>query len=209
MSAEFKKPSFTVTVGSSFWSVVDTKTSTTITYKPKVTEIPIIKTLGISPTTSELKVFASGIVYDHISLISGAEITLDAVALPTALVSELLGEESDGGAFVSRSNDIGKEFAFGYWSENSDGSYVYYWHPLCKLVAGEQSLETKTDEITEPSREYTITVLPFTQIWKFRYDTAEAIIAGNTPLTREEFFAKPILNISELPAETPIVVVAP
>ncbi len=196
---KYLKPAYEVTIGSSFWDIITSRTDTDINYKDEVLEIPIIKTLGLARTQSEAKVHASGITYDYLSQTTGAEITLGAVALPEGLMNELEGTKIEGGWAFNKTNDIGKEFAFGYWGENSDGSFMYYWHPVCKLVPADESHETKKDEIPEPSREFKIVIIPYNGLWRVKYSTKLAEEASETPLSIDDFFAKPIYKETELP----------
>jgi len=195
----YLKPAFEVTIGSSFWDIIKSRTNTAINYNDEVLEIPIIKTLGLARTKSELKVHASGIIYEYLSQTTGAEITLGAVALPEDLVDELEGTTVNGGYTFNKTGDMSKEFAFGYWGENSDGTYMYYWHPVCKLVPADESHETKKDDIPEPSKEFKIIIIPYNGLWRVKYSTKKAIEAQETVISIDEFFAKPIYNETDLP----------
>lgn len=196
---EYVVPEYEVTVGSSFFNAIQKREKDTITYENKVLEIPIIKELGLTRTMSELEVYASGIVFDYINLTAGAEIALKAVALPPELINMLEGATEKEGFTINKTNDIGREFAFGYWGENSDGSFVYYWHPVCKLVPADEKHKTKTKDIPEPEADYKIKIIPYNGIWRVKYSTKAAEAEGLTPLTKEDFFAKPIYSEAQLP----------
>ena len=197
------RPTFEVSVGAGFFCIIENKTGTTINYQPTVTRLDVIRTLGITPVTSEQEIWASGILFESITQATGANIALTAVALPAKLLNELSGADQQKGFAFSRANDIEKEFAFGYWGENRDGSLVFYWHPVCKLVPGEETKNTRSDTPPDPQKNYTIRVIPFGMedggIWRARYDQQEAAAEGITPLTIDEFFERVIYREDQIP----------
>ena len=196
---EYIMPEYEVTVGSSFFNAIKERTKDTITYEGKVKELPVIKELGLTRTMSELEIFASGITFDYINQTAGAEIALKAVVLPPELINMLEGAQEKDGFTISRTNDIGREFAFGYWGEYSDKSLVYYWHPVCKLVPADEKHATRTKDIPDPEADYKIKIIPFNGIWRVKYSTKKAKDEGLDVLTKDDFFAKPIYNENDLP----------
>ncbi|MCL1999132.1 MAG: hypothetical protein FWG65_10240 [Turicibacter sp.] len=203
---EYVVPEYEVTIGSSFWAVIRKRERDMIEYAP-VIEIPIIKELGLARTMAEVEIYASGIIFDYLNRTSGAEISLKAVALPTDLLIDLEGETDADGFVISKTTNVAKEFAFGYWSENSDGSYVYFWHPVCKLVPADENRRTRTNNIPEPDAAYKIKIMPFNDIWRVKYLTNRA---DGAVLSREEFFRTPIFSETNLPvAAVPEIPVVP
>ncbi len=196
---EYVIPEYEVTVGSSFFNAIKKKEKDTITYEDDVLEIPVIKELGLTRTMSELEIYASGIIFDYINQTAGAEIALKAVILPPELINMLEGAKEKEGFTINKTNDIGREFAFGYWGENSDGSFVYYWHPVCKLVPADEKHKTRTKDIPDPEADYKIKIIPYNGVWRVKYSTKAAVAEGLTPLTKDEFFAKPIYSEAQIP----------
>jgi hypothetical protein len=114
----------------------------------------------------------------------------------------LEGSEEKEGFTINTTSDIGREFAFGYWGENSDRSFAYYWHPVCKLVPANERKRTRTKDTPEPEADYGIKIIPFNGVWRVKYSTNSAKEAGLDVLTREQFFAKPIYDKNDLPTPT-------
>ena len=189
------KVTYEVTIGSAYFCLIKDKGRDFINYEKEVTEVNTIKTLGLTRSVAELEIWASGEMYDFIQRTNGADIQLTAVALPTDLKNTLEGVQNQDGITISRTSDVEREFAFGYWSENSDGSHLYFWHPVCKLVPSEESRQTRTSDIPDPERSYTIKIIPFDRYWKYMYSTAEVEALGQTPLTIDEFFQVPVYKI--------------
>ena len=145
---------------------------------------------------------ASGITYDYLSTVTGAEIDLGVIALPDEVLNEAYGATEVGAFTYDKTNDISVNFAFGYYAERRDGSFVYYWHPICMLVHTDEKFTDKGDATVDPNISYKIKVIPTTEgIWRVRYDTAKALTTNN-PLTPAEFFAKAIYDDEDAPEET-------
>jgi len=192
------KPEFEVTIGSAYFCFIESKTNDTITYENEVFEVPTIKTLGVTREVSSLPVWASGDIYKYLNQTAGADIALVAVTLPQDMLAKIEGSTKQGGHTFNRTNDIEREFAFGYWGENYDRSFTYVWHPVCKLIPTEENHATRTQDLTDPQRNYSVKVLPFNNVWRHKYSTKQAIEAGEQPLTKEEFFLLPIYTENQL-----------
>lgn len=195
------KPSYVVTIRESFWNFVKERLGTAKpTYEDEVIKTPIVKSLGLARQQTESKITASGIVYDTLAVTTGAEITLGVVALPADILDPALGSKVKGAFAYDKTSDVGKEFAFGYYLERSNGSKVYYWHPTCKLVPSDDKYEDKKDGNVDPNVEYKIQVIPTPDgLWRVRYDT-EKVAEGTAVLKLEDFFAKPIFDEADEPA---------
>ena len=128
MAIVFQKPSYWVTVRDNFWDFLIAENGAARMYEPDVYRSPVVKSIGLTGTVAEGNIYASGIVYDYTRQVQGAEIALDAVALDHALLDKATGAAVSGGFVYDSSNDISKEFAFGYYLEQRNGEYVYYWH---------------------------------------------------------------------------------
>lgn len=191
----YMTPEYLVTIGNALFCVIKNRTKTEIEYDLPVIEVPIIKELGLSREVNELEINASGGKYASISKTVGADINLKAVVLPPELVQKLQGETEENGLVISKTTDIALEFAFGYWGENSDGSYVCYWHPLCKLVPADESYKTSGKGIPEPEVNYKIKVLPFNDTWRILHRTNNEKVQ----FTREQFFEQPLYNSANAP----------
>ena len=198
MPIEHVKPEYQVTIGSAYFCIIENRDNNVINYRNTVFEVPTIKTQGVTRVVSELEVYASGILFDYINRTAGANINLNAVTLPQFLLNDLEGATEQGGFTFNRTNDLEKEFAYGYWGENSDGSLVYYWHPVCKLIPTEENHQTRTADIPEPQRNYNIKIIPYNGLWRVKYSTSKAIEEGLTPKTIGDFFSTPIYQENQL-----------
>jgi len=203
------KPEFEVTIGSAYFCLIAKKDNQSITYRNKVLEVPTIKTLGLTRTVSELEIYASGILFEYINRTAGANIALNTVALPPELIAEIEGALVKDGFTLSSTNDIEVEFAFGYWGENSDGSFTFYWHPVCKLTPTEENHETRTADIPVPQRGYAVKVIPYNNLWRVKYSTKTDTAAGYIPMKKEEFFIEPIYKENQLPKREEAVITEP
>lgn len=197
------RPTYEVSVGAGFFCVIENREGNTITYEEDVWRMDTIRTLNITPTVNEGQIWASGTLFEHIVQITGAEITTDVVALPSKLLNQLMGAKELNGFTLSRTNDLEKEFAFGYWGENRDGTLVFYWHPVCKIAPSEETKETRNEDTPDPEKSYTITVIPFGDgeeggLWHLKYEQKEAIEKGLVPLNIEQFFTRPIFTEQQI-----------
>jgi len=201
------RPTYEVSVGAAFFCPIVSRDNESITYETDVIRADVIKTLGITPQVAEQEIWASGVLFDYINQTSGADIALAAVALPPALLNKLSGAAQKGGFSFNRVNDLEKEFAFGYWGENRDGTLVFYWHPVCKMAPGEETKTTRQNDPPDPEKNFNIKVIPFGGgekggVWRTKYDQG-AEVAEVTPLTIEQFFAQPIYREDQIPTQTP------
>lgn len=202
------RPTYEVSVGAVFFCVIKSRNSTNIVYDDKVTRQDVVKSLGITPTLIEQEIWASGVMFDYISQTIGADVALNAVALDDDLLIDLSGATLKDGFIFNRVDDLEKEFALGYFGENRDGTQVFYWHPLCKIIAGEETKNTRTNDPPDPQKNYKIKVMPFGSgeaggVWRIRYDQKQAIAAGLVPLTIDEFFSQVIYSEEHIPEQTP------
>ncbi|MBQ6536984.1 MAG: hypothetical protein IJI40_09445 [Firmicutes bacterium] len=181
-----QKPSYWITVRDNFWNFCKAESGAARMYEPEVYRSPVVKSIGLTETVAEGNIYASGIVYDYTRQVQGEEIALDAVALDHFLEDKAAGAVANGGFIYDKSTDVGKEFAFGYYLQQRDGNFVFYWHPRCLLTKKDSTVETSKDSAPDPSRPYTIRALPTVEgVWRVRYYTEDV----QEPLTPEEFFA--------------------
>lgn len=173
-----------------------------IEYEDIVIELPTAKTLGIAQDISELEVWASGQMFDYTSRTNSATISLAAVALPQHLLATIEGSVSQDGATFNRTNDIEREFAFGFWAENKDGSFNCYWLPVCKLTPTEETYATSTADIPDPESNYSVRVIPYNNLWRVRFSSADAkesgIIVTDKTAFNKKFFLDPIYQESQM-----------
>lgn len=182
-----QKPEYWITVRDNFWCFLEAEDGVARLYEPTVYRSPVVKSIGITGTVAEGNIYASGIVYDYTRQVQGAEIALDAVALERILIDKATGATVNGAYAFDKSNDVGNEFAFGYYLEAKDGSYVYYWHPRCLLTQNDDTVETSTDSAVDPTRSFTIRSLPTSEgVWRVRYYADKS---DSSALKPEEFFA--------------------
>ncbi len=198
----YRKPAYWLTVGDALFCFQASKTGNRIVYEAEVVQEPVIKEIGITPLSSESKIYASGKVYDIVQSRTGATISLSAVALSSETERKALGTKASGAYVYDTAGDLSKEFAFGYWADLSDGSKVYYWHPCCKLSpASELTQRTSQDDAQEPSVTYTINAMPAANgVWRVRYYT-NMVPDSQEPLTVDEFFAAPVYELDNSVAE--------
>jgi len=200
---ETVKPTFEVSVGAAFFCVIKNRTPTDIVYQNKIIRSDVIRELGLTPTVAEQEIWASGTLFEYVSQVTGGNISLNAVALDKNLLTELSGATQTDGFVFNRATDLEKEFAFGYWGENRDGTMVFYWHPVCKLVPGEDNKTSRTNDPSDPQKNYNIKIIPFgsgaeSGLWRVMYDQGKDIAAGNTPLSIEEFFGNVIYKEDQI-----------
>lgn len=190
-----KKPAYVVSVKDAYICFLDTESGATLTYSDAVTQLPVLKELTVTPSTSEKSISASGKIYDKTNKQKGAEIGVEAVAFPSEIVNEALGKTAQSGYVIDATNDTQKVFAFGAVYEKSDGSLVYAWYPYCKLAPGEESYSTsEEDDDPDPGESYTINAMPApNNVWRVRYFTE--LVTTGTPATESEYFATPIYEI--------------
>ena len=185
-----QKPAYWLTVRDNFWCFLKAEDGAARMYESEVYRSPVVKSIGLTGTVAEGNIYASGIVYDVIHQTQGAEIALGAVALDHELVDKANGATIKGGYVYEKSNDISKEFAYGYYAEASDGTLMYFWHPRCKLTQGDETLETSNDSPADPNLSYTIKALPTVEgIWRIKYEAKKDAREAGTAMSPEEFFA--------------------
>ena len=183
---ENQKPAYIITVRDNFWNFLIDESGAGRLYESKIYRSPVVKSIGLTANAAEGTIYASGIVYDTVRKVQGADIALGAVALDHNLLDKASGASAAGGFVFDKSTDFGKEFAFGYYLELRNGEYVYYWHPRCLLTQADESAETSTDSTPDPNRSFTIKALPTVEgVWRVRYHTE----GQAEPLTPEAFFA--------------------
>lgn len=197
------KPEYEVSIGAAYFCLIKERTATQITYEPTVYELDVIKTLGLTRIVAELEVYASGILFDFLNRTMGANIALTAVVLPPHLLNAIAGATTKDGFTFDKTNDVEREFAFGYWGENNDGSLTMIWHPVCKLTPTEETHSTSTAELAEPERSYAVRVIPYNNLWRTRYDNKKDRETGYAPIERGVFFLNPIYQESQVPERKP------
>lgn len=181
-----QKPAYWITVRDNFWNFLLKEQGIAREYEKDIYQAPVVKSIGLTKTVAAGDIYASGIVYDTTQRVSGGEIALGAVALDRELLDKAAGCLVEGGFSYDNTQDIGTEFGFGYYLDESDGNKVYYWHPRCKLVPSDESVETSTDAAIDPQRDYTVKCMPTSEgIWRIRYYTRGVA----EPLSVEEFFS--------------------
>ena len=181
-----QKPAYWITVRDNFWNFLLKEQGIAREYEKDIYQAPVVKSIGLTKTVAAGDIYASGIVYDTTQRVSGGEIALGAVALDRELLDKSAGCLVEGGFSYDNTQDIGAEFGFGYYLDESDGNKVYYWHPRCKLVPSDESVETSTDAAIDPQRDYTVKCMPTSEgIWRIRYYTRGVA----EPLSVEEFFS--------------------
>lgn len=184
-----QKPKYWLTVRDNFWCFLEAENGPARMYEKMVYRSPVVKSIGLTGTIADANIYASGIVYDIIHQVQGTEIALGAVALEKELVDKANGAITKGSFVYEKSNNISKEFAYGYYAEESDGSLVYFWHPRCKLTKSDDTLDTSTDSPADPNRSYTIKSLPTSEgVWRVKYYAKKADLDAGTALSVEDFF---------------------
>ncbi len=192
-----KKPAYELTVGDFFVHLPGFKGGDDVDL-----QMPVIKTATVQPNEKSNEIFASGIVYDTVSVVSESRLGLNAVALPQDFLNYALGAVVKGAAAYDVNMPLKPEFGCGYTADLSDGSKVYYYHPRCKLVQRDRQHQTSNNNPADPAVEYDIMLMATEEhIWRVRYATA-SVAEGETPLTPQEFFAKHPSTIAEIEALT-------
>lgn len=182
-----KKPAYDLTVRDFF---VNFKADTGKKLQALQLKMPVIKSIRVQPGENTKEIYASGVIYDTTTLLSDIKVGLNVVALPHEFTDRALGSGGSGAVSYDVTKPHKEEFACGYWAEKSDGGKVYYYHPRCKLVQGDEEMKTsESGQLPDPNISYTLMILPTDEnVWRARYDTGK-VDAGKVPLTPEEFFA--------------------
>ena len=160
-------------------------------------QLPEVKTLQISMDKTSAKIYASGKVRDTVNEVRGGTIDMDLVAAPAELIKKLYGRVEAGRVLLSKSRPILPEFCMGYWTELSDGTKRYYWHPRCKAaLPDDESHETSDDGDPDPTMSVSVDVLPTDEdVWKITYEPD-----AEHPLTVEQFYQAAPRTIAEAEA---------
>lgn len=205
MAFKTTRPAYLITVRNAILAFITKMENNVPTYETEgaeklIYELPVIKTLGVSPDSSTKKIYASGVVYDVTTQTKGATASLGVVALPGEVEKKALGSVIKGAIAYDRAIQNGMEFSFGYYCEMSDNSLVYYWHPRCKLVLGDSEYDTMDDGDIDPEASYDIEIMPTHEgVWRVRYFTAD-VADGKVPLTLDDFFGALPYNIADIEA---------
>ena len=190
MAITIEKPAYIVTVRNAYFAD-RTVSGNTVTYGT-TRGVSSIKQVGISKQKTEQKIHASGLVYDLSSQKAGANLSVQAVQLPLDLIRKYEGETVEGGFSFESSDDQSPEFAFGYYSEYSDGNLLMYWYPRCKMTQADYTDETSIDSPRDPARDYVIVAMPTDDgVICVSYDQSK-VATGKTPYTPEQFFTQVI-----------------
>lgn len=198
-----KKPAYRVSVRDAFICFIDSHTAGgAVTYENEIVRLPVLKSVGVRPDAQEKKIYASGIVYAQTTRVSGTDLEVDAVALPTDLVRKARGAVRVGtsGLSYDQAHPTRPEFAFGFIDDMSDGSEEYRFYPRCVLNIPEEDHETSEDEDPDPEDSYTISSMPTEEnVTRVYYATGDAA-TGKTPLTPEAFFGALPYTVAQIEA---------
>ena len=190
MAITIEKPAYIVTVRNAYFAD-RTVTEGVVSYGT-TKGVSSIKQVGIAKQKTEQKIHASGLIYDYASQKTGANISVQATQLPDDIVRKYEGITVNGGFGFESSGDQPPEFAFGYYSEYSDGNLLMYWYPRCKMTQADYTDETSTDSPRDPARDYVIVAMPTDDgVICVSYDQSK-VATGKTPYTPEQFFTQVI-----------------
>ena len=172
------------------------------TYAKEMHALDSMKSVQLAPDASTKKIYASGKVYDITTNVRGGKVTVDAVALPDAIVDEAHGAQGTGATVYDVSLPQGKEFGFGFSVTMSDGSRKYVWYPRCRLSFTNEESKTSDDSDIDPSESYEIECMPTSEgVWRVRYATAD-VAEGKKPFTPQEWFGKGLYTVAQITAAT-------
>jgi len=195
-------PPYSITVGNIYFCLIKNKTSTTIEFDDTVIEVPMAKTVALSQNTASQDIWASGALLATLVRTNYLEISLATVSLPQHLINAIEGAESVDGITINKTNDVEREFAFGFWAENNDGSHVSFWLPVCKLIPSEKSYTTRTADLPDPEVSYTVRGIPFDNVLRVRVSSDDAKkYEINLPDAREfsqQFFLTPMYRMEQV-----------
>lgn len=170
------------------------------TYDKVMHALDTMKSVQLAPDASTKKIYASGKVYDITTNVRGGKVTVDAVALPDAIVDEAQGAQGKGGTTYDVNLPQGKEFGFGFSTAMSDGSRKYVWYPRCRLSFTSDESKTSDDSDIDPSESYEIECMPTSEgVWRVRYATAD-VTEGKKPFTPQEWFSKGLYTVAQIGA---------
>lgn len=200
-----KHPDYIVSVGNAYFADRTVAENGTVTYGT-VEGVDTIKSIGISKQKAEQKIFASGRVYKFQSKKTGTQLSTNVVALPAAMLRKLQGKavSTNKGFAFEQSIDNPPEFAFGYTREYSSGLKVFVWNPRCQLTSADITVDTSSEQPTDPSYPYVIiTMADAAGMIEVEYDQSE-VVTGKKPLTEDEFFAVVIDKVTDAKVDSEV-----
>ena len=189
------------TAGASYFDFLTNSDYSAPVYEATVYREDNIKSISISPKIIEKIINGSGAIRDRLILKKGVDIGISANLISSTVMNKAEGVTAEDGFVVYKTTTEGTAFAYGTVFKRRDGSYTYFWWPLCRMQPPEMGAETETDaEIPDPEVAHTINAMALdNEVWCVKYNTADA---SGTPLTEAAFFAAPYTDDSEVADQT-------
>lgn len=206
MGITTKKPPLKETVGAQFicFNTMTEEGEWTEKFETEVEKTQVVKTIKVSENTSVAEVYASGIVYDADSTVTGSNIETEVIAFVAETLAKMRGDKvEDGGLILSGGSGEGRNrpyFAYGKVVKLKGGHFRWDWYPKCKLFENTDEAKTKEESFSEQTDTITIKAYPFNDAGDIKASVDSTMTTFPSGLTEEKFFAKPILTTGDLAA---------
>lgn len=202
MAIQTKKPMVKETVGGLYYTF-NTPTENgdfnPQKYEETVVKSDVVKNIGTTENAEAVTVRASGQDYTTVNQNESIEMAIEVVAFDPGDLAKMRGDiVAEGGLNRSGRTTVRPFFAFGKVVKKVGGGVEYAWYPKCQLVENTDDIATKEESFSEQNDTVTIKAYSFNNLDdKKVYVNSEM---SNFPegLTEEKFFAKPILEDTDL-----------
>ena len=203
MAITTKKPMIKETVGALYYdfNTPDSNGEFTDTYEATVVKSNVVKNIDTTENAESVTVRASGEDYETINQNESIDMAVEVVAIDPADLAKMRADVVGQGG-LNRSGRTAKRpfFAFGKVKRLVGGGVEYAWYPKCQLVENTDNIATKEETFSEQNDTVTIRAYSYNSNGdKKTYVNSEM---SNFPegLTEDKFFAKPLLEDSDLTA---------
>ncbi len=202
MSIQTKKPMVKETVGGLYYAFNTPSENGDFNpkaYEATVVKSDVVKNIGTTENAETVPVRASGQDYITVNQSESIEMAIEVVAFDPADLAKMRGDViATGGLNRSGRTAVRPFFAFGKVVRKVGGGVEYAWYPKCQLVENTDDIATKEESFSEQNDTVTIKAYSYNDLAdKKVYVNSEM---DNFPegLTEEKFFAKPILEDTDL-----------
>ena len=160
------------------YAILTSDTASGATYETPVRIVGAISA-NVNPNTNSATLFADDGPYDSAATLGEIELELNMADIPASAQAALLGHHYAGGMIVKKSSDQPPYVAIGYRSLKSNGAYRYTWLYKGKFVDGEQSNQTKGDDIEyqTPTIKGSFVKRDYDDAWQLEADSDDANIS--------------------------------
>lgn len=203
MAITTKKPMIKETVGALYYdfNTPDSNGEFSDTYESTVVKSNVVKNIDTTENAESVTVRASGEDYITVNQNQSIDMAVEVIAIDPADLARMRADVVGQGG-LNRSGRTAKRpfFAFGKVKRLVGGGVEFAWYPKCQLVENTDNIATKEDTFSEQNDTVTIRAYAYNSDGdKKTYVNSEM---SNFPegLTEDSFFAKPLLEDSDLAA---------